>query len=104
MGWKGKLTQSIPNELSRVERDAKAGPVKTRNSRVAHFGGKHVQVFVFRGSICTRPAVEFTCAPQPHAFHNRIKSEAEILVGPLPRDRKPRSMNHWSRPLLDRSG
>ena len=60
MGWKGKLTQSIPNGPSRVGRDAKAGPVKTQNSRVAHFGGKHVQVFVCRGSICTRPAAELS--------------------------------------------
>lgn len=104
MGWKGKSTQSIPTKQSRAERDAKAGTVKLGNCAVTHFDRKHVQVFVFRASICRRPSGERTCAPQPHAFHERVKSEAEVLVGPLPRDRRPRSMSHWSRHVLDRSG
>ena len=98
------LTQSIPNRLSRVGRNAQAGPVKIDNSRVGRFGAKHVHVFVGRGSISMRPAGEFACSPQPNAFHKRIKSEAAILLVLLPRARKPRSMNHWPRPLLDRSG
>ena len=56
MGWKGKLTKSIPNGQSRVGRDAKAGQVKTQKSRVAKFGGNMCQfVRVHLGNLHARP-------------------------------------------------
>ena len=73
MGWKGKSTQSIPTQQSRVGRDAKAGAEKLENCGVTNFGRKHVQVFGFRTSICTHPAGE-------HALPSRTPSTRESRV------------------------
>ena len=103
MRWKWKLTKSDPDWRSRVGRGANEVKGKPKASRGAHSGWNMCKYLWARFQYLRVHLGNLHTPPSRMPYTRRSRVNHKCLVGPAPRDRAPRSMNKWSRPLLNRS-